>query len=227
MGWKERFTFRERRYVEHKVGENTLRFYPNRLGLLTEAKNLSAPAAKAIAALFADESRDTKSNVKRTKDGGEFYIEDITTDALTPEMAQHRQREKDRAIEVLFDSVCDMRNRNLIGLLLMDSLRDEFPYKVDRPIAEVEAFLYGDGSDTYTGLDIPLLIELVRGWLKGNAQVFGASGESMVGLVKAKLESLRDSRLAKKEPEGMSPTSGEPSKTPSSLQLVQDSPLST
>ncbi len=228
MSWKDRFTFRDARYVEHKVGDKTLRFYPNRMALLTEARDLSAPVAQAVSVLFADQSRDSSSHVKRLKDGGKEggQMEEITTEAVTKEMAEYRQKQREQAIERIMGVLADERSKLLLGKLWMDSLRDEFPYRKSRPATEIESFLYGSerDDDSYTGLDLPMMIELFKGWMKANAQVFGTEGEKMVGLVRAKVVEAAGSapRSGKTEP-----TSGDASKTPSSPQSAGDSQPST
>ncbi len=221
MSWKKRFTFRDKRGTECKVGGKDFIFYPNRLALLTEARDLSGPIAKAINTLFADESRDAGSSVKRTHEG-EFFMEDIKTDPLSLDMAKHRVDQRSEAIETIMGTLADKKALNLLGRLFMDSLRDEFPYKLDRSYADVEYFLYGDPDDTeddYNGLDMPTLVEMFQGWMKGNAKVFGAAGEKMVGMVREKVEGLRKSS----ELETTNPTNGEPSKIPTSQQSEQDS----
>lgn len=224
-----RFTFRGKRHIEHKVGGEEFRFYPNRMALLEEARDLSAPIAKSISVLFVDETKDTKSAVKRHQEGeGKegFFMEDITTEAISTEMAAHRQAERDKAIETILESL-DARSVILLGKLFMDSLRDEFPYRKQRSACDVEAFLYGeeaeegeDGEEpAYTGLDMPVLIQLFSGWMKANAKVFGELGEKVAGLVRGRLEQLQgDSSL-----ETTIPASGSSSKTLTSPRLVTDS----
>jgi hypothetical protein len=226
MSWRKRFTFRDKRSIKHQVNGQEFRFYPNRMALLTEARDLAEPIAKAINTLFADQTRDASSNVKRHHEG-DFFMEDIHTDAIDIEMAKHRVAERNEAIQTIMGTLADTRALMLLGKLFMDSLRDEFPYAKERDPREVDEFLYGDDDEDseYQGLDAPVLMELFQGWMKANASTFGASGESLVGLVKAKIEGLQaDSERASETPD---PTSGEPSKTPSSPQLVTDSEPST
>lgn len=216
----KRFTFRDKRSTPHQVGGTEFNFYPNRMSLLNEARDLSTPVAKAISVLFADESNDNGSSVKRQNDA-DFYVEDITTDPISVEMAKHRQNERGQAIETIMSTLADSRALILLGRLFMDSLRDEFEYKKERPASEVEAWLYGEESndpDAYTGLDMPVLIEMFGGWMKANAKVFGAAGEKMVGLVKGRLE-----QVTAQVSETADSTSGNDSKIPSSLPLEQDS----
>lgn len=229
MGWKDRMTFRDQRYVESEVGGKLLRFYPNRMALLTEARDLSAPVAQAISVLFADQSRDSASHVKRLKDGGQNggQMEEITTEAVSQEMADYRQKQREGAITKIMDTLADQRSKLLLGKLWMDSLRDEFPYRKTRPVSEVEEFLYGSEKedDGYTGLDLPAMIEMFQGWMKANAKVFGDQGEKMVGLVRAKLVEAGGAPLSGKVQ--TEPTSGGDSKIPSSQQSAGDSQPST
>lgn len=218
MGWKDKFTFRDKRYIEADVAGRTFRFYPNRMALLTEARNLSAPVAKSIATLMASKSSDDRG-LKTVRQGdNEFQSEDTTIDAVSLEMATFRAKERDDAIGALFDTAGDVRTQLLLGMLIMDSLRDEFPYATDRPTADVEEFLFGSGNsdDEYTGLDAPAMVDLFKGWMQANAKVFGSSGEKMVGALKSKAADLVTEHLSETEPEAS--TSGSDSQTASSAQ---------
>ena len=215
MSWQKRFTFRDKRSIKATVSGQEFRFYPNRMTLLTEARDLAEPIAKAVNLLFADQSRDSKSNVKRQSEG-DFHMEDITTEGLDIDMAKHRVEERSAAITTIMGTLADARSLILLGKLFMDSLRDDFPYKKDRHASEVEEFLYGeeDGEEgSYEGLDTPVLIEMFKGWMKANALTFGETGEQLVGLVKAKIEEVTVSSSVAPDS-----TSGSDSKTPSSPQ---------
>lgn len=221
-----KFTFRDKRSIKHQVNGQEFRFYPNRVGLLTEARDLAEPVAQAINTLFADQSKDTSSNVKRQHEG-DFFMEDIQTQGIDIEMAKHRQRERSQAISTILGTLADARSLILMGKLFMDSLRDEFPYKRERSVQEIEEFLYGDDEEgsEYEGLDMPVLVEMFQGWMKANATTFGDTGESLVGLVRTKIEGLvADSE---QDSETTNPTSGVPSKTPSSPQSDSDSTPTT
>ena len=213
MSWQKRFTFRDKRSIKQTVNGQEFRFYPNRMSLLTEARDLSEPIAKAINTLFADQSRDSGSNVKRTHEG-EFFMEDITTEPLDIAVAKHRVDERAAAITTILGTLGDPMSLMPLGKLFMDSLRDDFPYAKERDPALVDEFLYGSDDDDseYTGLDAPVLIEMLQGWMKANATTFGESGESLVGLVKAKIEGI----VTEQASATTDPTSGEPSKMPSS-----------
>lgn len=224
MGFQTRFTFRDKRGVTHEVSGREFRFYPNRLALLTQARDLSEPIARAVNTLFTDESRDSGTSVKKQHDG-DFYMEDIVTQPIDESMAKYRAAARDGAIQQIMGTLADKRSLNLLGALFMDSLREEFPYSTDRPTIEVEDFLYGEpgaGSDEYQGLDLPALVDMFKGWMLANAKVFGDAGEKMVGAVRKRLEDLQSF-----DSETTPPTNGDSSKTPSSPQLVTDSERNT
>jgi hypothetical protein len=215
MGWKDRMTFRGKRAVEHEIEGQTFNFYPNRIALLEEAASLSQPVADALLTLMGRNQGDEGGSKFTRQSDGDFSREDSEVLEVSVELLEYRRKERSEALESLFGALGDPRSRLLLGKLLMDSLRDEFEFKPNRTAAEVEEFLYGDGQG-YDGLDTPALISFLMGWMKANARVFGKSGESLVGLVKAKLENLRVESLSAMEE--TKPTNGDSSKTPSSPQ---------
>jgi len=230
MSWKDRFTYNSSSAVEHQVNGNTVRFFPNRIGLLTELAEIAKPVGRAVATLFGDSRNDTtsvsetfrdkvKKDLKSGLETAESVVDKITVQAVAPEVADHKRKERDRAIDELIEAVTNTRNRYMLGRLLMDSMREEFPYKKDRPAAEVEEFLDGDG-DKYQGIDLPTLKEMMVGWLKANAKVFGSTGEKVTALVRGKLEALQTPSPSEEMP---STVNGSSSRT---LSLVRSEPAS-
>lgn len=210
MGWKERFTFRERHCVTHEINGEKLRFFPNRVGLLHDLAELSKPAAKAVAVLLGDRQDDRGASDKKMTEGS-TEIHEYTVQGASPEVLKLRAAERDAAIDALIDSLSDPRGRILIGRLLMDSLRDEFEHRLPRPTDEVETFLNGDGKD-YPGLDLPTLAQMIHGWILANSKVFGVVGEQIAAAARERLGGLRSASPSATP----SPSSGSDSKTPSS-----------
>lgn len=220
MGWKERFTFREKHAVEHEVCGSVFRFYPNRIRMLQDLAEVAKPIGSALAGLFAE--RDYGSTEKVMSQEGTI-IKETSIQAATVEVLKHRAKERDVSVEALLSAVSDPRNRLMFGRLLMDSLREEFNYHPDRPAPEVEAFLYGEGD--YAGLDLPALSAMVAGWVKANAKQFGSVGEQIaaevmgrIGGAAASLNPLNESPSTTAKPEP-----GSSSKTPSSPESPADS----
>lgn len=210
MGWKDRFTFRDRHFTEHSVCGQTFRFFPNRVGLLHELAEVSKPIAKALAVLFSDKAGDISSRDKTVSQEGTIMRE-FSNEGINPELARLRGEERDKAVEALLDACTDPRNRILVGSLLMDSLRDEFPYSRARSPKEIEEFMNGDGEG-YEGLDTVAFAAMITGWVRANAKVFGAAGEQVAAAVGQRLGGLKNASRS----ETPEQTSGSDSKTPSS-----------
>lgn len=174
MSWKDVRTFRSRESVEHEVNGVKVRFYPNRMRLLPELTELSVPVAKALAELL-DPSRSDAAMTEKTMTQGDTLIRETTVAAAAPEILKARSASRDAAIEALLSSLGDARNRLRLGRLLMDSMADVFPFAAERSPADVEEFLYG-GKDV-EGIDLPILTELITGWIKANAKQFSKVGE--------------------------------------------------
>lgn len=221
MGWKDRFTFRQKVHVEREVQGTTFRFYPNRVRLLPELAEVSKPIAQALGVLFDDRSRDNAVREKRMVQGDTTIVESVV-DGITVEVSRARAETRRKAIDDIVEAASDARNRLMLGRLLMDSLRDEFAYHPERPAEDVEQWLDGDGKD-YPGVDLPLLAELVQGWIAANAKVFGTQGEKLVAEVRGRLGDLRGESPSEIPP----PTSGSSSRTPSSASSQPASPSPT
>jgi hypothetical protein len=217
MGWKDRFTFKTKIAIEHEVCGAKFRFYPNRIGLMQDLAEVSKPIATALAALFADKSGDA-GMIEKIMAEGATTIKETTMQAASPEVLQLRARERDAAVGALLSAVADPRNRLTLGRLLMDSLRDEFPYHADRPAAEVEEFLYGSSAGDYGGLDVPAVAALIGGWIKANAKQFGKVGESVAAEIQGRFGGARvsPSRPSASPSETPSPEPGSSSRIPSS-----------
>jgi hypothetical protein len=211
MSWKDVRTYRSRDSVEHEVNGKSVRFYPNRMRLLPELTELSVPIGKALAELL-DPSRTDSAMTEKVMVQGETTIKESSVTPPSPEVSKARAAARDGAIEALLKALGDPRNRLSLGRLLMDSLADDFPYAAERPAAEVEGFLYG--ADGVEGLDLPLLAQLVSGWIKANAKQFSRVGE----LVAARLGDL-GGVMAPPQPSPSTdprPSSGSDSRIPSS-----------
>jgi len=216
MSFKDTFTYREQHFITETVCGSEIKFFPTRYAALGDLAKISKPMATALTTLFVESGREEAVTTKNMKDIEGFESSEVSVQAITPELALHKSQERKNAVETIFSCIEDVNNRLILGKLLMDSMREEFPYKHDRSPKEVIEWLEGSGKDDdeYTGIDIPTLTLLIGGFIKANAKSFGPQGESLVGAVKAKLSVLREnSPSAQTE---TPPTSGSRSKTASS-----------
>lgn len=220
MSWKDVRTYRSRESVEHEVNGVKVRFYPNRMRLLPELTALSVPVGKALAELL-DPSRSDSSMTEKTMTQGDTVVRESTVSAASPDLVKARAASRDAAIEALLGALGDDRNRLQLGRLLMDSMADEFPYAANRAAVDVEAFLYG--ADGVEGIDLPLLAQLVGGWIKANAKQFSKAGELVAARLGGSLGGLGFASPQPSPSDAPNPSAGSNSKTPSSPQSPPDS----
>lgn len=213
MSWKDVRTYRSRESAEHEVNGVKVRFYPNRMRLLPELTALSVPVGKALAELLDPSRSDSTMTEKRSTQGDILVVESSVIPAA-PEVARARASARDAAIESLLTSLGDPRSRLSLGRLLMDSMADQFPYSADRPAVEVEEFLYG--GQGVEGIDLPLLAELVAGWIKGNAKQFTKAGEMIAARLGDRLGGAAAAFRTGSPSTTPEPSGGSDSRTPSS-----------
>jgi hypothetical protein len=212
MSWKDVRTYRSRESVEHEVNGARVRFYPNRMRLLPELTELAVPIGKALAELL-DPSRSESGMTEKIAVQGDTTVKEYSTVAASPELVKARSTARDAALEALLKAAGDPKNRLMLGRLLMDSMADLFPYAADRPAADVEAFLYEDG-----GIDLPMLADLVAGWIKANSKQFSSVGEMIAARAGVRLggvEAAPESPTASPSTTP-APSDGSSSRTPSS-----------
>lgn len=193
--WKESAGFLSQEPIEHTVNGNKVKFYPVSVGYAFKLKTLAKPIAAGLTVLFANEKNDT-GTIERTVDDGR----EIIMEALRPEMADARIRQRQAAVEGIVDALMDESNRNTLGSLIIDSIyrgiwgsRDACP-----PAQE----FMGD-----EGIPLPDLTDLLIGVALANKGIFGPL---MGAEVQSRLGSALRDKLSIKT-QGAAPEQADPS----------------
>lgn len=176
-------------YVEVMVQGKPRRLYANRFPYWKDVHNFTGPVFKALATLF-QESGDGHTKQKHIEQDGSKLQEFETS--VSVEVLQEQKRQRDEAIDTLTGALHDERNMRIFGRLLMDSLREEHNFHNDRPIQEVETFMFGDPQTGEGCLDLEEVFGLAKGWIMANGKVFGPAGKIAAGAVQRKLRVLQD-----------------------------------
>lgn len=175
--WKSKLNFGEPTCVTCKVGESDIDFYPVSVGMMFKLRRLAKPLAQAISVLTAGGAKDTGQIYRqvgdpvRDADGKPIIVgegDSATTirdtetiaEAITPELAELRSKQKTEAVESLVSACMDEDNLVIIGSIIMDSMR--IP-NADRPPAK--EFINSIPTDK--------LPDLILGVGKANKGVFG------------------------------------------------------
>jgi hypothetical protein len=184
-------------------------FYMVSPAAVFEIRGLSTPLASAIATLFSNTKDDTGRVIKRFESTRQQERTEVTElNAIGVDMAVFRSKQKEEAISKLIDALTSQDHYRTVIKIVMDCMRDDF----DRPLKESDVTEFGKSVDLGT------LVQLLKGVVKANMEVFGP--------LEARVTELMKSQMTSQPP---SPDSTQPSPTTSNaespaLRLVGDLP---
>lgn len=176
-------TFLSDRSVTMPVEGVEHRFYPVSVKTIFRLKTVSKTIAKSIQALLSGGKEDTtqkSSEIAETAPGG-AYQKNISIDAISPELAELRYKQKQKALEELVDTVLSEDSSFLLVDMIADSMRDAgFPKNMS---TSQKAEWVGNCSAT-------ALVEMIIGVIEANKSLFsplGKWGETAVSALKNKI----------------------------------------
>jgi hypothetical protein len=149
--------------VFSQVSDQQVEFWSCSFPVLFQLKSAVGPISKAVMSLFKGNRNDVSRFQEDTKNKDGTPSRVIQEMAITPEMAKVRAEQSNKAIQEALDGIFADQNRLLIGKVLMDSMRGVCKRKPTVP--EIEEFL--------ADLDFGIIVEMLTGVAKANAEVFG------------------------------------------------------
>jgi hypothetical protein len=173
--WSQIQSFGNETCIEHKVAEQSVRFWPVSVKLLLELRGLIQPLSNSIAVLTTSNAQDTSQTFReigdpaRDTDGAVFTLNGRTirntetvSEAISPALAKYREEQRAKAIKDLIDAATDPKNLEKIGAVIIDSIRrgDFFS-----EVPTANQFMESMSPD--------ILIQFLTGVAKANAGVFG------------------------------------------------------
>lgn len=164
--------------VEHEVAGRKLNFYPISLPMLRKIRPMVGPFVKAMGTIFGSRVLQDVTVITQREPNPETGKEATMTQSipLDQKVLDGRAAARAKAMTEAVEEVFSDANFNTLAALLMDSLRDDCPR---RPTPEqVQEF-----ADQ---LDLQLVGEMLAGWWKASARVFGDVGEQAAAMVKAR-----------------------------------------
>lgn len=195
-------------------GMQEFKFYPPRMRMLVSGRmrEIMDPLSQAVNALFVDRNTDSSRQQEVQADGA------VTTyvQGVPPEVLELRAKQRSEAIKSALTALLADDTRYQVGLLLADSMRDDFSSNEGERAKESRAMM--------DEIDVPTLIELVKGYFKALAPVLDKSGNSIFSNLKntVKTEVARalgqdEEGEASADQEAPSQSEGEPQSQPPSL----------
>lgn len=140
--------------ITHEVNGHNLVFYPITLAMTTKLKQIGGDLAEALTTIFTSNQNDVTQVVSQ---------DETVISAIDPKLAEMRSNEKARAMRKAVETLLDSKNAEVVGAVLIDSLRDMFPDRKKAP----------PPAEFIAHLSLPHLGEMVVGLLKANAGVLG------------------------------------------------------
>lgn len=191
--WEKSLGFIDKpKYEAHVVAGKELNFYAVSYGVMVELREVIKHFGAMMANLLADTKTDTGTKMLRIPDKdvpGEFTTE-TTVQPINTDLAKFRYTENVKAVMSLIDALTDKKNVDIIGKVVIDSLRDIFPRgDRDNPTP----------GDFMAKIDFPDVVQLLIGVAKANKGVFsplGARAKALVGAVQESVESVVKDRIS-------------------------------
>lgn len=151
--------FLEPKFAEHEVNGAVLHFYPASLHVAFQVKNVLRPLVTGLTSILTDTSGDRGHTSTSSKDGYDQFV----ANPVSVELAEFRAKQKEKAVLDFVDAFSEKRSTDTIIRIIMDSLRNEFPRRVEQ--ADINNF-----ADS---LDMNTYVQLLMGVFKANRKIFG------------------------------------------------------
>lgn len=175
-------------FEAHEVGGDTYNFWPVSLRVLFKLRCVATPLAKSLSTLFSVRERDT---ITESHDWTDVETgERGSTTKLLPastELSEALHKRRTAAIEELVIALTERSNLLIVGEIIMDSMREDFPRNPSKE--QIAAFVDDEG------MNVPTISALLVGVAKANKKVFGPLADtvsaSLAKVVKEKVEAMQ------------------------------------
>jgi len=182
MTWQDKITFLDAPSgVEHQVRGQNIMFYQMSPRMILQLRSISRPLSQALSILLRSKKSDSESIYRDFSDPktGEAGTETIQR-AVPLDTMEALLNKKERAIDLLIDSMSQEANLHLVIKIIFDACRDLFPRNpTERDINE---FIDSKGVDTGT------LSQFLVGVAKANLKTLGPLADRVSETFSAKLE---------------------------------------
>lgn len=171
MSLPDKFRLLSPYYVEREITGQTYRFYPNSVRVAARLSDLISELIGNFSVLMHNTDRDAGSKHEEIKDPSGGTISTTQIDAVSPEVLQLRVAQREKASRAALSALLNPKYRLLVGELLMDSMRDDF--------TRGAAASADDAQDLVDSMEVPVLMEFIKGLVAANSKVFGDLGKDL------------------------------------------------
>ena len=201
MSFADKFRLLSPLSVDREIHGQQVTFYTCSVRTCAKLSGVLSKLAGHFTTLIgANSDRDQgKTEEDYQTEAGEIISKTIV-EPINPDLAQLRADQKERAVAGAIEALFSTKNRAAIGELLMDSMKDEFPRGKKPPAEECQGFI--------DEMDVPTLIEFLKGLAAANAKVFGDLGKGLGRAVQDKAKELLGGEVTVEAKNEEPPTDG-------------------
>lgn len=199
--WENELCYTAPKGHEHVVNGKAQKFYPVSVGLVFKLKTTARKTTKAMAAIFANNSKDVRVT-DNTMSGANGGIErTVVTEQVDLGIAKYRDEQRQTALSDAIDALTENETLELVAEIIMDSMADVFKKDENGKVIEPTPATFVAKTKLTT------MAQMVVGVAKGNQDVFGplaSKVSSFLGdlekVVTAKIAALTEEKVAKSSP---------------------------
>lgn len=180
-------------FVEREIQGNIFRFYTVSVSAATRlAPAISRMIGHLSVLIGGNPEADQGRTLKDYEAPSGEKVQETVVEPINPALAKLRLEQRKAAMEGAVEALLDPKTRMVLGELLMDSLRDDFARNARRDTALVGEFV--------DSMDVPTLLEFVKGLAEANIGVFGDLGKGLRRALQARADELLAKANAVSEP---------------------------
>lgn len=181
VDWKAKIGCFTPNAITEKVMDKDVQFYPVSVGIMFELRTIARPLAKALGVLFSKNENDYASkNIIMPKSAG-GNDQEIAVEAISEGMAKLRHTQREDAIEGIVISLTEPQHIEVVGKIIMDSMREVFPPGDPNQIP---------AKQFMNDLPLPALTGCLIGVGKANKGVFGPLADQVADLLKDSVDRI-------------------------------------
>ena len=175
----------ESKEFETVDGKRTLHFYPISMVAGFRLKKMSGPISKVIVGFFSKTAQDAGQKYVTTTDEKTGYrVVESSQESIAPNLAKYRAGQREEAIKETMEMLLEPSNAAVLGFLLMNSLREDFPRNETPSEAEAEDFI--------SQLEPGVLAEMLEAFYETNKKQFAPLAKRVIRKMQSEMALFKD-----------------------------------
>lgn len=165
------FRFRSNDFAVAEINGQEAKFYSLSFTVVAHVRKFIQPLTRALMVLLPPNKASEQQHLMRTQDIATktfkepdgAIVETTEHSAVEPETLIMEDRRKRAALDELTSAITAPENAGMIGRIIMDSMRDDFPRDE----------ITSEAAEEFAGsMDLTTLVQALKGVFEGNRKLF-------------------------------------------------------